>query len=56
MEPAVFIAGFRAAGRVTAGNPFYADSPPSPAYLAWCVFWVLTVLAIALRSFRTREL
>jgi ABC-type transport system involved in multi-copper enzyme maturation permease subunit len=56
MEPAVFIAGFRAAGRVAAGNPFYADSPPSPIYLAWCVFWVLAVLAIALRSFRNREL
>jgi ABC-type transport system involved in multi-copper enzyme maturation permease subunit len=56
MEPAVFIAAFRAAGRAAAGNPFYADSPPSPAYLAWCAAWVLAVLAVALRSFRSREL
>jgi hypothetical protein len=41
---------------VAAGNPFYADAPPSTAYVAWCAFWVLAVLAIALRSFRTREL
>lgn len=56
MEPSVFIASFRAAGRAASGNPFYADAPPNPAYLAWCVFWVAAVLAIALRGFRAREL
>lgn len=56
LEPAVFLAGFRATGRAATGNPFYADAPPSTAYLGWCVFWVVAVLAIALSSFRSREL
>lgn len=38
------------------GNPFFALSAPSWAYLVWVAIWFLVVLAAALFSFERREL
>jgi len=38
------------------GNPFFADTPPSPVFLAWAVVWVVLVLVVAAISLRRREL
>lgn len=38
------------------GSPFYASSPPSWAYLAWCAVWVVAALSAALIVFERREL
>lgn len=54
LEPAVFIATTKATG--AASNPFFAGDPPTTAYLAWCVAWTAGVLALAVWSFRSREL
>jgi ABC-type transport system involved in multi-copper enzyme maturation permease subunit len=51
LEPRTIIA--RAIGHVT---PFYASSPPSWAYLVWCVVWVAAALTAALIVFERREL
>jgi ABC-type transport system involved in multi-copper enzyme maturation permease subunit len=56
LEPASIIAAGRAAGRVVAGNPFFAPDPPEMTYVAWCVLWIAGVLGIAIWSFRRREL
>jgi len=56
LEPALVIAGVRAAGPGAASNPFFAADPPPTLYLAWCVVWVLGLLALALWSLRTREI
>lgn len=37
-------------------NPFFASSPPPPAFLAWCVLWVAAVLGLAVVAIRRREL
>jgi ABC-type transport system involved in multi-copper enzyme maturation permease subunit len=55
MEPASILAAARAAGRLTAGNPFLVSDPPAFAFLAWTVVWVLGLLALTIWSFRTRE-
>jgi ABC-type transport system involved in multi-copper enzyme maturation permease subunit len=55
MEPASILAGARAAGRFTAGNPFLVTEPPAFAFLAWTAFWVVAILALTIWSFRTRE-
>jgi ABC-type transport system involved in multi-copper enzyme maturation permease subunit len=44
------------AGRRAAGNPFYAPSPPSLAYIAWTVAWILGLLGLATWSFSRKEL
>ena len=56
LEPASIIAAARAAGRLTAGNPFFAPDPPEPAYAVWCVAWIGAMLGIAIWSFGRREL
>jgi hypothetical protein len=38
------------------GNPFFAQTAPSGAYLAWAAIWFLLVLGAALVSFERREL
>ncbi len=38
------------------GNPFFAEGPPSWAYLVWVAVWFLAVLAAGLFSFKRREL
>jgi ABC-type transport system involved in multi-copper enzyme maturation permease subunit len=55
LEPASIIA---AAGRSpgSAGNPFFADSPPEPLYIAWTIAWVIAVLGVAIWSFERREI
>jgi len=55
LEPAVIIAGLAGSGRARAANPFEATAAPPPAYLAWCVAWVVVVLGLAVWSFRTRD-
>jgi ABC-type transport system involved in multi-copper enzyme maturation permease subunit len=44
------------AGRRAAGNPFYAGSPPSLAYLAWTAAWIAGLVGLATWSFNQREL
>jgi ABC-type transport system involved in multi-copper enzyme maturation permease subunit len=39
-----------------AGNPFFVQSPPSPAFLLWTVCWVLLIVGLAVWNFRRREL
>jgi ABC-type transport system involved in multi-copper enzyme maturation permease subunit len=48
-----------AAGRdteVMAANPFFAEIPPPPAFIAWSVAWVVLVLGAGVALFRRREL
>ena len=52
---AAVIAGFANAGPAAAGNPFFAATPPAPVYLAWSLAWIVGVLALAIWSFRSRE-
>jgi ABC-type transport system involved in multi-copper enzyme maturation permease subunit len=40
----------------SAGNPFFATSPPSWSYIVWAVVWFAIVMAAALFSFERREL
>ncbi|HEX4896901.1 MAG TPA: ABC transporter permease subunit [Candidatus Limnocylindrales bacterium] len=55
LEPGIVIAA--ASGRPLAeANPFFAATPPSPAFLAWAVAWVVLVMAVAAISLRRREL
>ncbi|HEX6347853.1 MAG TPA: ABC transporter permease [Candidatus Dormibacteraeota bacterium] len=56
LEPSIVIAGVKAAGPGAASNPFFAADPPPTAYLAWCVIWVLGLLALALWSLNKREI
>ena len=37
-------------------SPFFADSPPSIAILAWSAIWLVLVLALAINQLRRREL
>jgi ABC-type transport system involved in multi-copper enzyme maturation permease subunit len=52
MEPASFVV----LARHGLGSSFQASSGASAGYLAWVGFWLLAVLAVALLSFRTREI
>jgi ABC-type transport system involved in multi-copper enzyme maturation permease subunit len=40
----------------SAGNPFFATSPPSWSYILWACVWFLVVMSAALFSFERREL
>lgn len=55
LEPATIIAGFRAAGRAAAGNPFFAAEPAEPLYVAWTVGWIVVCLGITVWLFQRRE-
>jgi ABC-type transport system involved in multi-copper enzyme maturation permease subunit len=37
-------------------NPFFVIAPPSVAYVAWAVAWLVLVLSLAMFSFRRRDL
>jgi ABC-type transport system involved in multi-copper enzyme maturation permease subunit len=37
-------------------SPFYTDTPPSPAILAWAGIWLVLVLVLAVNQLRRREL
>ena len=55
LEPSLVIAANRQLGPAVAANPFFAaDAPPAP-YIAWAVAWVVAALALAVWSFRSRE-
>ncbi len=56
MEPDSLLATLRQAGTVGRANPFSAVDPPPLAYLAWVVIWFALMLALAIWSFRTREI
>ncbi|CAN5898724.1 ABC transporter permease [soil metagenome] len=57
LEPAVLIATARAQGADGIGNfPFFSLSPPSAAYVAWTAAWIVGMLALAINSFRNREI
>lgn len=56
LEPAAVLAGALAEGPGFAANPFYAETPPVPAYLVWSALWLVGVLALAAWSFSRKEL
>lgn len=56
LQPAAVLAATNAAGPAAAANPFFASAPPPAAYLAWCALWVAAILALAVFSFRAREI
>jgi ABC-type transport system involved in multi-copper enzyme maturation permease subunit len=53
LEPAVFVTSLQQRG-VWPG-PFFVTNPPPPAMETWSIIWMLLVLAIAARSFSTRD-
>jgi ABC-type transport system involved in multi-copper enzyme maturation permease subunit len=55
LEPAIVIAAARGQPLAEA-NPFFAASPPEPAFLAWAVAWVVLAMGLAAISLRRREL
>ena len=55
LEPAAVIAAVQSNGRFE-GNPFFASQPPSVAYLAWSVIWLVAVLGIGIWFLRRREI
>jgi ABC-type transport system involved in multi-copper enzyme maturation permease subunit len=56
MEPYAVLATLRAAGVAARANPFSAVDPPPLPFLAWVVVWFGGMLALAIWSFRTREI
>lgn len=56
LEPAAMLAAAAGAGPAFAANPFYAPAPPPAAYLVWCAAWLGGMLALAIWSFRYREI
>jgi ABC-type transport system involved in multi-copper enzyme maturation permease subunit len=56
LEPAAIIAGANQASRAFASNPFVATVAPPAAMDAWAAAWVVAVLALAIWSFRAREI
>jgi ABC-type transport system involved in multi-copper enzyme maturation permease subunit len=56
LEPDTLLATLRQAGTVGRANPFSAVDPPPFSYLAWVVVWFALMLALAVWSFRTREI
>lgn len=57
LEPAALIAMARAQGADGIANfPFFSLTPPSLAYVAWTAAWIAGILALAIWSFRRREI
>lgn len=56
LEPASVILAAMLSGRLGTSNPFFAASPPPPAFVAWSVVWVAGMLALGAWLFRRREL
>lgn len=57
LEPAALIASARAQGADGIANfPFFSLTPPSAAYVAWTAAWLVGILALAIWSFRRREI
>ncbi|HEX9435560.1 MAG TPA: ABC transporter permease [Candidatus Limnocylindria bacterium] len=56
LEPAAILTAARnIPGSAVGANPFFASTPPPAAFILWSVLWIAGVLAIALWSFRRRE-
>ena len=55
LEPSLVIAAQSGLGPAVAANPFFAAEPPAGAYVAWAVGWIIAMLALAVWSFRSRE-
>src|SRR6267378_2606785 len=55
LEPAIVIAAQQQVGPAVAANPFFAAAPPPAAYVIWAVAWIAAMLALAIWSFRARE-
>jgi ABC-type transport system involved in multi-copper enzyme maturation permease subunit len=55
LEPAFYRALFGGTDE-RGGNPFFVAQPPSVAFLLWTAAWTVAVLAIAIWSFRRREI
>ena len=56
MEPPDFLALARAAGRARAGNPFFAEAPPTELYLICVGLWLAIILVLANWSYAKRDL
>jgi len=55
LEPSLVIAAQSQLGPAVAANPFFAAAPPPAAYVIWAVAWIAAMLALAIWSFRSRE-
>jgi hypothetical protein len=55
LEPSLVIAAQSQLGAAVAANPFFAAEPPPAAYVAWAIAWIAVMLALAIYSFRARE-
>jgi ABC-type transport system involved in multi-copper enzyme maturation permease subunit len=55
LEPSIVIAAQQQLGPASAANPFFAAEPPPAAYVIWAIAWIAAVLALAIWSFRSRE-
>jgi ABC-type transport system involved in multi-copper enzyme maturation permease subunit len=53
LEPALFVTQLQQRGGWP--GPFFVTAPPPPATIVWSVVWIFLVLAIAARSFSTRD-
>jgi ABC-type transport system involved in multi-copper enzyme maturation permease subunit len=56
LEPQSFVAQRIAEASDATGNPFFAQSPPTWAYLVWVAIWFVAVMTLGLLSFEHREL
>ena len=55
LEPSLVIAAQSQLGPAVAANPFFAAAPPPATYVVWAVIWIVAILALAIWSFRSRE-
>jgi ABC-type transport system involved in multi-copper enzyme maturation permease subunit len=56
LEPAIVLAAQSGLGPAVAANPFFAAEPPPLIYVAWAIAWIAAMLALAIWSFRSREI
>jgi len=56
LEPSIVLAAQSGLGPAVAANPFFAAEPPPAAYVIWAVLWIAAMLALAIFSFRSREI
>jgi ABC-type transport system involved in multi-copper enzyme maturation permease subunit len=56
LEPSIVIAAQQQVGPAVAANPFFAAEPPPGAYIVWAIAWIAAMLALAIWSFRSREI
>lgn len=57
LEPVAMLVSMRGAPpAATAANPFFAATPPPVPFVAWSLLWIAGTLAVAVWSFREREI